>query len=78
MKKLFTLLGVVLMASSAFGQTNWKNIVVNGDFESEVPAYDSYVGMAADASLTMTTSSSFKANLRATERIASSCVELFR
>lgn len=49
MKKLFTLLGVVLMASTAFGQTNWKNIVVNGDFEAEVPAYENYAGMAADA-----------------------------
>ena len=49
MKKLFTLLGVVLMASTAFGQTNWKNIIVNGDFEAEVPAYENYAGMAADA-----------------------------
>lgn len=34
MKKLFTLLGVVLMASSAFGQTKWTDVTVNGDMES--------------------------------------------
>ena len=49
MKKLFTLLVGALMAGSAFGQTNWKNIVVNGDFEAEAPAYENYNGMAADA-----------------------------
>ena len=49
MKKLFTLLGVFLMASTAFGQTNWKNIVVNGDLEGEAPAYASYGEMPADA-----------------------------
>ena len=49
MKKLFTLFVGALMAGSAFGQTNWKNIVVNGDFEAEAPAYESYQGMAADA-----------------------------
>ena len=49
MKKLFTLLGAVLMATTSFGQTNWKNIIVNGDFEAEVPAYENYAGMAADA-----------------------------
>ena len=41
MKKLFTLLGVVLMASSAFGQ-KWQNIVVNGDCEGAAPAYENY------------------------------------
>ena len=49
MKKLFTLLVGALMAGNAFGQTNWKNIVVNGDFEAEAPAYENYSGMAADA-----------------------------
>lgn len=37
------------MATTSFGQTNWKNIIVNGDFEAEVPAYENYAGMAADA-----------------------------
>ena len=41
MKKLFTLLGVVLMASSAFGQ-KWQNLVVNGDCEGTAPAYTNY------------------------------------
>lgn len=41
MKKLFTLLGVILMASSAFGQ-KWKNLVVNGDCEGTAPAYEKY------------------------------------
>ena len=41
MKKLFTLLGVVLMASSAFGQ-KWQNLVVNGDCEGNAPAYEKY------------------------------------
>jgi len=49
MKKLFTLLFGVLMAGSAFGQANWKNVVVNGDFEAEAPAYENYDGMPADA-----------------------------
>ena len=49
MRKLFTLLVGALMAGNAFGQTNWKNIVVNGDFEAEAPAYENYAGMAADA-----------------------------
>ena len=42
MKKLFTLLGVVLMASTAFGQTNWTNVVLNGDFEGTVPSYEAW------------------------------------
>ena len=41
MKKLFTLLGVVLMASSAFGQ-KWQNLVVNGDCEGTAPEYTEY------------------------------------
>ena len=41
MKKLFTLLGVVLMASSAFGQ-KFRNIIVNGDCEGTAPAYERY------------------------------------
>lgn len=49
MKKLFTLLVGALMAGNAFGQANWKNIVVNGDFEAEAPAYEDYAGMPADA-----------------------------
>lgn len=49
MKKLFTLLVGALMAGSAFGQTNWKNIVVNGDLEGEAPAYENYAGMPAEA-----------------------------
>ena len=32
MKKLFTLLGAVLMATTSFGQTNWTSVIVNGDF----------------------------------------------
>ena len=42
MKKLFTLLGAVLMASTSFGQTNWTNVVVNGDFEGTVPTYEAW------------------------------------
>jgi hypothetical protein len=49
MKKLFTLMAFVLLAGSAFGQQKWKNIVVNGDMEGNVVAYDSYDGMPADA-----------------------------
>ena len=49
MKKLFTLLGAVLMATTSFGQTNWKNIVTNGDCEADVPAYTDYTTMPADA-----------------------------
>ena len=49
MKKLFTLLVGVLLAGTAFGQTNWKNIVVNGDLEGEAPAYENYAGMPAEA-----------------------------
>ena len=41
MKKLFTLLGVVLMASTAFGQ-KWQDLVVNGDCEGSAPAYATY------------------------------------
>ena len=39
MKKIFTLLTFVLVAGSAFGQKNWTNLVVNGDFEGSVPSY---------------------------------------
>ena len=49
MRKLFTLLVCALFAGSAFGQTNWKNIVVNGDLEGEAPAYENYAGMPAEA-----------------------------
>lgn len=42
MKKLFTLLGVVLMASSAFGQAKWTSLIVNGDCEGSAPAYEKY------------------------------------
>ena len=49
MKKLFTLLGVVLMATTAFGQQRWKDIVVNGDCEGAAPAYTDYNSMPADA-----------------------------
>lgn len=49
MKKLFTLLVGALFAGSAFAQKTWTNIVVNGDFEAEAPAYENYAGMAADA-----------------------------
>lgn len=42
MKKLFTLLGVVLMASTAFGQTNWTSVIVNGDFEGTAPTYEAW------------------------------------
>ena len=49
MKKLFTLLVGALMAGNAFGQTNWKNIVVNGDMEGEAPAYEKYGDMPAEA-----------------------------
>ena len=49
MRKLFTLLFGVLIAGSAFGQQKWKNIVVNGDMESDAPAYEDYAGMSADA-----------------------------
>lgn len=37
------------MASTSFGQTNWKNIVTNGDCEADVPAYTDYTTMPADA-----------------------------
>ena len=49
MKKLFTLLVGALMAGNAFGRTNWKNIVVNGDMEGEAPAYEKYGDMPAEA-----------------------------
>ncbi|MBR5038616.1 MAG: hypothetical protein IKX65_07850 [Prevotella sp.] len=49
MKNFFTLLACVLMAGSAFGQKNWKNLVVNGDFEAEAPSYEDYNGMPAEA-----------------------------
>ena len=42
MKKLFTLLVGALMAGNAFGQTNWTNVVVNGDFEGTAPAYEAW------------------------------------
>ncbi len=42
MKKLFTLLGVVLMASTAFGQTSWTSVIVNGDFEGTAPTYEAW------------------------------------
>ena len=47
MKKLFTLLVGALMAGNAFGQTNWTNVVVNGDFEGTAPAYEAW-GTAPD------------------------------
>ena len=56
MKKLFTLLVSVLMAGSAFGQTNWTSVIVNGDFEGNVPTYEAwenggfdYAAVPADA-----------------------------
>ena len=49
MKKLFTLMAVVLMAGSVYGQQKYKNIVVNGDFEKDAPAYENYNDMTADA-----------------------------
>ena len=42
MKKLFTLLVGALMAGNAFGQTNWTNVIVNGDFEGNVPTYEAW------------------------------------
>ena len=42
MKKLFTLLVGALFAGSAFAQKTWTNIVVNGDFEGTVPAYEQW------------------------------------
>ena len=42
MKKLFTLLVGALMAGNAFGQTNWTNVIVNGDFEGTVPTYEAW------------------------------------
>ena len=35
MKKFLTLFAAVLMASSAFGQSKWTDLVVNGDMEGE-------------------------------------------
>ena len=49
MKKIFTLLAAVLLVGNAFGQQKYKNIVVNGDFEKDAPAYADYNGMPADA-----------------------------
>ena len=49
MKKLFTLLGAVLMASTSFGQTNWTSIIVNGDCEGNAPAYDDASKVTAEA-----------------------------
>lgn len=66
MKKLFTLLVGALMAGNAFGQANWTNVVVNGDFEGNAPAYEVWGtaegGYAEDydfASLTPETWNSF-------------------
>ena len=42
MKKLFTLLVGALLGGSAFAQTTWTNVVVNGDFEGTVPAYEQW------------------------------------
>ena len=42
MKKLFTLLVGALFAGSAFGQTNWTNVIVNGDLEGTAPAYEAW------------------------------------
>ena len=42
MKKLFTLLVGALFAGSAFAQKTWTNVVVNGDFEGTVPAYEQW------------------------------------
>ena len=49
MKKIFTLLAAVLLVGNAFGQQKYKNIVVNGDFEKDAPAYAAYPGIPADA-----------------------------
>jgi hypothetical protein len=49
MKKLFTLLGVVLMASTAFGQTNWTSVITNGDCEGSAPAYTTVDQNTTDA-----------------------------
>ena len=35
MKKVFTLIAGVLIASSAFGQAKWTSVITNGDFEGE-------------------------------------------
>ena len=60
MKKLFTLLVGALMAGNAFGQTNWTNVIVNGDFEGNVPAYSVFEGEEFDySSLTTETFNSF-------------------
>ena len=42
MKKLFTLLVGALFAGSAFGQTNWTSVIVNGDMEGTAPAYEAW------------------------------------
>ena len=42
MKKLFTLLVGALFAGSAFGQTNWTSVIVNGDLEGTAPAYEAW------------------------------------
>ena len=49
MRKLFTLLFGVLVAGAAYGQKTWTNIIVNGDFEKDAPAYADYPGMPEDA-----------------------------
>jgi len=41
MKKLFLLTAIVLLAGNAFGQTKWTDLVVNGNMEGEMPAYES-------------------------------------
>ena len=60
MKKLFTLLGAVLMASTSFGQKNWTSVIVNGDCEGTTPVYEAYEGSDFDySSMTETTWNSF-------------------
>ena len=35
MKKIFTLFAAALLSSGAFAQTEWKDLVVNGNMEGE-------------------------------------------
>ena len=43
MKKFFTLIAAALLSSGAFAQSEWQNLVVNGDMEGEAdPMWSSF------------------------------------
>ena len=60
MKKLFTLLGAVLMATTSFGQVSWTSVIVDGTCDGKAPAYEAYEDSEFDfSSMTESTWNSF-------------------